>query len=453
MEHYLKSTIKGGSFFPQSLIDAWTRALTSGRYNDSNYVSGIWSGGLILSQTTNKFMTLIIRTEDIENYEDFKTSDLNNTLPDIYNHAIELETNTALTLTHTQVTPTLGKYVQVTGTKGYVLKWAYCISTITPGTNTNEDGVPIGQRILLNVTQSSSDKDHIQIESGRMFMKIIEIGPGYIGQQILRKTEVCPSDLSTSFYNIISGAMDGFSEALLIPRVKNYIVPAYSQTVFNKLDDRLLLKRILRMSWGKAKTSTVPSYSVASIVADDHGNWYLRTSVKPDYDPVEWICPAGRPASYCSRKIYYPASSYGENDLLFQPALLGFYAIKDTILISPGTTIFLKNQLPGATESETDSVYEFYRFLNSGNSTHRQQLDNIKLSMIYNTFTLPFYYHCEDVLDAGYLSGYGEDERLVGDDIKIAPFSLQYGYETSDAIVEDYDIYDATHNVYIKINA
>lgn len=451
MEHWVKSTTKGGADFPSSLSDLWVSALASGRYNDSNFITGVETDDLIISQATNKFMTVVLYLTDTYEKGEIFSLDLTNPIGDVYNHATELSTNTALTLVHTQSqsATNAGVYVGAGAQRGRMLHWSYCISTITPDTNTNADGTPIGQRIKLQVTNSLSDKDYFPLQSGRGFLKIIELGQGYDGVQIPRRDETCPSLFSSSFYSFISGSLVGLDEGLLVPRVKNYLLPGINHLEMSSLDDRLLLHRLLKTSWGKPKTDTVNSYSVVSIPNDAHSSFGLSAKVKPDYDPDLWFRNAGPTYTQCSSKVNYPSSTYIENDLLFQPDLLGFIDVKDIRLSSDKTTLFLKNQMPGAIETQTNQLYEFYRFAFSGISTTRQPLDNIKLSIVYNTLSLPFYSHCDDVVDGGLITGivYTDDQ-----DIYVSRFKFQYGYETSDAIHNLYDIYDATHNVYIKIN-
>ena len=447
MNHWTQSTIKGGGNYPKSLTDKWMRALASGRYNDSNYITGVDAEEIFLSQCTNKFMTIIFSiSKQLDNFFDTTVA---NDLPDVYNYATELSTNTDLTLTNARgkSTTAQGIVLQGTGGKIKILHWSYCISTITADTNTNADGVPIGQRIELTASSSSSSKTAIDLFIGSRVLKVIEVGQGYEGVVIPKTNEICPAYLRDGFLSIINGAISGLDVALTLPRCKNYIIPKYFITRMSYLSPLTMFYKILNKSWGNEKNGLIPSYSVVGVNAAYSSELLITAGIKAAQGITSFYGYDSIAVASSSSKITY--GSYNEIDYLFPAEWLGFLDIKNleidaSEILSKQKTLFLKNQFPGAYSSEDklNQLNEFYKIITSGITSARMPIDNVTASIMSNTLDLPFYGHCEDVVSRW--------SNVNG--IRFLPFSLTYGYETSDAVSSQYDIFDDTHNVYIKIN-
>lgn len=465
MNHWTQSTIKGGGDFPRSLTDKWMKALASGRYNDSNSISGDNAvDAIFLSQTTNVFISIEFGfTAAFDNYSGQTWA---NTLPDLTNFATELTTNTDLTLTHIRgrSSDDGGKDIYINGGKKKQLHWSYCISTITASTNTNADGVPIGQRMSLIVSSSISNKTKITLIGDKQFLKIIEIGQGYENVAMPTQNEICPAYLRSCFMGMIKSYLVGMDESLTIPRCKNYILPQMGYTVYDaRANETIYIPKsipvfngtlfdIIKYSRGSEANGSVRSYSTLS---DIHKNNVLMMGdVMNGNSNGEYMSLLIEDTSV-SKQLGYTASGYTEYDAILHPQMAGYLDIKDTaIIVLEKTTLFLKNQFPGAysVENKLNQLNEFYRIIDSGISSARMPIDNVTASIMTNTLDLPFYNHTNDLITSAYstvVNGvYFSSKFKIG----LTPFSLTYGYEIADAIASQYDIFDDTHNIYIKIN-
>ena len=212
-----------------------------------------------------------------------------------------------------------------------------------------------------------------------------------------------------------------------------------------------MLGRILKYGFSKERDNATGATSSYSVVQASAGISYINGEVKGQ-EASSWHTPDVQSYLYADQK--FASSYYVERDLLIPQSFTTAYDARNVKIqkVQGIHTLMLKNQFPGrqATENRTTDIWEFYKVILSGFSSTRQQLDNVKLSLMQNTLSLPFYQRNDDVVSGG-LTFDGRMKSLMYVSAT-APFSLTYGYETSGALASQYDIYDTTHNVYIKIN-
>lgn len=465
MKHWTESTIKGAEECKDrfNLSDLFLQAYTKGRYNDSNWIKS-WMMQSIdsdnpqrlripLNMSTKKMMLLVVKL----------SKSASGVLGD-YTLELRKVTNDApYTQTHTRGKSTTGKYAKdnLDG-QSLFINWSYDIVEITGGADLTTDKVPNERKVNAMVYSGTDEgKAVVKFFGENVYIKFIEIADGFDNIAIPKPNEIIPSNFYTAFYGMIKSSFIGYEETLLKPRLGNYIIPVsypeYDDTnvglsPYISLSEDLFLSKIIRSIKSKKNSST-----------DNYSN--VETS--QNYYPTE---SSGKIKGLNVRYFYSPNSNrktekkqqyvlaesgytYFRNivnacfdeDFSSVNQLVDFYFSQVYPDYTECLLIGYKNQFSGYAETSKQDLYEFYSTAVSGTSTSRKPIDNIRLSIIINTLSLPFWSFNNDCVDCN------DDIKGKGN-VSIYPFpiSVRFGFATTGQVSSDWDIFDETNNVYIR---
>lgn len=465
MKHWTESTIKGAEECKDrfNLCDLFLQAYTKGRYNDSNWIKS-WMMQSIdaanpqrlripLNMGTKKMMLLAVRT----------SKNQNDVLGD-YTLELRKVTNDAIyTQTHTRGKSTSGKSVKynLDGTVTWI-SWSYDIVEITAGDDLTTDKVPNERKVNAMIYSGiDSGKTVIKFFGEDVYIKFIEIADGFDNIAIPKPNEVIPSNFYTAFYGMIKSSFIGYEEVLLKPRLGSYIIPvSYPESdefdaglsPYISLSEDLFLSRIVRSIKSK-KNSTSDNYS--NVETSQH--YYPTESAGKIKGLNIRYFAAANSNRKTEQKQQYVLPEFGytylrnvantcfNEDFSSVNQLVDFYFSQVYSDYSECLLIGYKNQFSGFAETSKQDLYEFYSTALSGSSIARKPIDNIRLSIIINTLSLPFWSFNNDVVDCN-------DSIRGKGNVSIYPFpiSIRFGFATTGQVSSDWDIFDETNNVYIR---
>lgn len=427
-KHWTTSDIKGMKRLDQfELWNMWNNALYKVKYNESNWISTLDDGNynalkerdmyanIPFSSTTNKIMCIIVRI-----YNDDSTL---TTLPSITLSARHIGTNATLAVTHNRGTASSPIPIQrPNGHEQKYLTYSYDIIEFTPSTTgVNESGVVILKRVNLAVNEMGGDTFYKTNKN--TYMKFIEIGPddltgGYIFPKI---GEPVPDSFYSAFHALITGDLYDDSVG---QRYLNYLFPCdltdkngdahtkgYIQSSVSAgsvFDDMIKYNNAISKKHDGNYYSTlklitnfgINSYNTDELTGLMVMNTYRYTDTYGDSDTLSDSMSAKSTANinYTYWKEWNAVGDYLRSNAYEDDSSMRL--IRCDIKISTGTSSYTQSMvnfsstsiLPGFYESKVDNVYELYQPAITGTLTNRHPLDNISLSIITNTFQLPFWY-------------------------------------------------------------
>lgn len=465
MKHWTESTIKGAEECKDrfNLSDLFLQAYTKGRYNDSNWIKS-WMMQSIdsanpqrlripLNMSTKKMMLLVIKL----------SKNATNVLGDYTLELRKVTNDDIYTQTHTRGKSTTGKYAKdnLDG-QSLFLNWSYDIVEITGSVGVTTDKVPNERKVnAIAYYGINTDKTNVKFFGEDVFIKFIEIADGFDNIAIPKPNETIPDNFYTAFYRMIKSSFIGYEETLLKPRLGNYIIPvSYPEgdeynaglSPYISLSEDLFLSKIIRSIKSK-KNSTSDNYSNIETSqhyypADAPGKMRglnVRYFYSPNSNRKTEKKQQLTLAEFNYAYLRNIANACFDEDFSSVNQLVDFYFSNVYPNFSECLLIGYKNQFSGFAETSKQDLYEFYSTAVSGISSARKPIDNVRLSIIINTLSLPFWSFNNDVVDCN------DDIRGKGN-VSIYPFpiSFRFGFATSGQVSSDWDIFDETNNVYIR---
>lgn len=404
--HWTTSEFKGGSeFFVTDLWNQWIEAYRKVKYNETNWISDVEGrfsptpkigayatySKVPFMATTNKIGVIAV---DIS-----KSS--TTPLKQIRLSAYDPDTGAELAYTRTEAISSTSKLLSKTysGKKQY-LSYTYCVLTFTPSTTyINDSGFPIKKRINLRVQINDSSWKDLGVVGYKTFLKFFEIGVDSLtGCNVLPYTnEVIPNYFSNGFFSLATGDLYDESTGL---RYLNYIIPSSDDIVETtecwvsvKCGHDSLLSYIMKMNNSVSYKEGTNYYQAMKAITTGLSGTAI-TNAKQIYDingeEHDDVYKYDLKVSYTNWKEY-PLVGWESLSGVFQPnddVKLKRLAIQ-TDDVSRIINISSGSMLPGFEETATNDIFELC--LPMSTQAHRQPIDNVSMSIIANTFKLPFW--------------------------------------------------------------
>lgn len=395
MKHWTTSNIKGGKEFSfTDLWDQWVNAYRKVKYNETNWINEdgeLFAVGktsnlfekIPFMSSTNKLAVLLVNIN--------KTS--TSPLKQIRLSAYDPDTNDELTYTRTESISTTSKQStkNFNGSRRF-LSYTYSILTFTPSTTyVNDSGFPIKKRVNLKLEMlDGSTWRALDGTLATGYLKFIEIGTDDLtgGRIIPTYNETIPAQFFSSFYSLATGDLYDNSTGL---RYLNYIIPARqglndSMRTVITLKDNSILSNLVSLN---KNLSVLDSnyYEIMKIIRPD-----TITNVELQYKegdvPIYYNYIKNLATSYNHWKEYDLINSIDviTNDI-YNSGLIVYKTGSSTD--SEIMNIASASMLPGYEETLLSKIWEFC--LPARTQANRQPVDNISMSIIENTFKLPFW--------------------------------------------------------------
>lgn len=435
MNYRLLSGIKGGDLTPFSFFEKFQNAQTKGRYLESNWIKlqNIDNPVLPVHIRSKKIMVLYVRFGTKQDYDNgFLKNDY------IKANPFSVDDNTAMNCTHTQAHSSGNGFFVNSSPQPKYISWSYDLITFTTGTKVNTDLIPLNYKVNLELKTSPT----IGGTYGKPYfsyydlIRVIEVNSGFENLVIPYNNEVAPTDLHSSFYNLINNKFNGVSE-MPGKRYMNYFI-ARDVTVSGS-----------RTGFVQPNTFFATALLSTNSKIIDSSNSYSNVQINPntlvlDISSKNQEGRVFNSQSYPNATSKYPFTYMSGADLIFNSdfntqMIIDFYNNLTGDVIG---NIAFANQFSGDVETSTSDLYEFFNSFKSSDCISVPICNSI-LSLMNNTLSLPFWRQNEDV----YIPDGGGIFRCTFSTIFDPRFSSNIDsadYRTGK------DIYDATNEIYIQ---
>lgn len=393
MKHWTTSNIKGGKEFSfTDLWSIWVDGYRKVKYNETNWISDANNLFTInktqnlfdkipFMSTTNKLCVLLVNID--------KSS--TTPLKQIRLSAYDPDTGAELAYTRTNAISSTSKQSlkKFKGSSRF-LSYTYSILTFTPSTTyVNDSGYPIKKRINLKVeVLDGSTWRGLDGTTENGFLKFIEIGTDGLtgGNAVPVYNQTIPNQFFSSFYGLATGDLYDDSTGL---RYLNYIIPsrqgsASSLSTWVPASDNIL-NEITNVNKSVSKLDTDYYTTTRVIKVDDITTVSLKYKIKEEM--FHYTYAKTLATSYNNWKEYKIV--YDLDEIYEETKNLRLEIYKNGSTTSECINIASSSMLPGFEETSLNKIWEFC--LPAGTQAHRQPVDNISMSIIENTFKLPFW--------------------------------------------------------------
>jgi hypothetical protein len=405
IRHWTTSNFKGGKeFFVTDLWKKWRDSNRKHKYNESNWITN--SDGVFIASdktdglgdyskvpfmsTTDKVGVMIV---DIS-----KSS--TTPLKQVRLSAYDPDTGAELAYSRTEAISSTSKTLskEYSGKKQY-LSYTYSILTFTPSTTgINEFGYPIKKRVNLKVQVNSGGWKDLGVVGNKTFMKFFEIGPGSLtGGNVLPFTnETIPNYFFSAFYGLATGDLYDDSVG---KRYLNYIIPTPRilddiGTIWSdiKCGSESVLAYIIKMNNSVSYKEDSVYYNTMKVISSK--------TIEKAYQIYDIITTfdTERDEDYYKIQNAVSYTNWNEYNLVGWESLAGVFNPNESIRLKEfgirstvGTCLNVASAsiLPGYEETAVNTIFEFC--LPAGTQNHKQPIDNVSMSIIANTFKLPFW--------------------------------------------------------------